>query len=84
MPSALLSAHVVEMPRLVAEESLQAAARVAVGSGTLKKGKASQLQRNWQRQTASRPPVIRPASRDGYAVQMAGLGIGVRKVPRDG
>lgn len=37
------------IPRLEARESLLASARIAVGTGSLKKGAAKDIQRRWER-----------------------------------
>lgn len=81
MPTPLLNAFAENLPRISAEESLQAAERVAVGSGTLKKGVGPRIASGWQRQADQRRVVIRPKSREMYQAQMAGLGIGVKTVP---
>jgi hypothetical protein len=39
------------IPVLTAEESLLSASRIALGSGTMKRGDARALQRAWERQT---------------------------------
>ena len=78
MPPPLLNAYAEQLPRLTAEESLQAAERTAVGSGALKKGKGKQIADRWRRQAGQRAHVLRPATREQYAAQMAGLGIGVK------
>jgi hypothetical protein len=46
------------IPRLHAEESLLAAARTAVGSGTLQNGVGQKLQREWQATAAGTPVVV--------------------------
>jgi hypothetical protein len=86
MPTPLLNAHAAQLPRISAAESLQAAERIAVGSGTLKKGVGRRITDGWQRQADQRRQVIRPKSPEMYEAQMAGLGIGVKKVKvqRDG
>lgn len=79
MPTPILSAYSRMLPVLTAEESLLATTRVAVGSGTLKKGTASSIQRAWQR--TARPTAamtIRPSSAAAYGAQMARMGLGVR------
>lgn len=86
MPTPLLNAYAEQMPRLVAEDSLRAAERIAVGSGTLKKGVGKRIADGWQKQAGQGRPVVRPKSPEMYEAQMAGLGIGVKKVKveRDG
>lgn len=84
MPAPLLNAYSEQLPRIVAEESLQVAQRVAVGSGTLKKGVGRRISETWTRQAGQRPSVVRPKSREMYQAQMAGLGIGVKMVKPDG
>lgn len=85
MPTPLLSAYVDAMPRLMAEESLREAERIAVGGGHLKRGVARNISNRWRRQAGDRGPVLaRPSSREGYRAQMAMAGVGVRMVKRDG
>lgn len=50
LPWALVEAHLEAIPRLRAEESLIAATRVALGSGTLKRADASAVHRAWSQQ----------------------------------
>lgn len=54
-----MSACVQMLPRLTAAESLLAAQRAAVGGGTLKKGKAEQIVRGWQRAAHGARPIQR-------------------------
>ena len=84
MPTPILNAYAEQLPRISAAESLQAAERVAVGTGSLKKGVGRRIADGWQRQAGKSRPVIRPKSREMYDAQMAGLGIGVKRVKRDG
>lgn len=78
----LLNAYADQVARISAEESLQAAERVAVGSGSLKRGTARQLLSAWQRAAEQRRVVIRPKSREMYDAQMRMSGIGVKRVPK--
>ena len=80
MPTPLLNQYTANLPRLTAEESLLMAERVAVGSGSLKKGKGRQIAGQWHRATGQTRHVLRPKSREAYEAQMAMAGIGV-KVP---
>ena len=80
MPVPLLNEYVENLPRLTAEESLQAAERVAVGSGSLKKGKGRQIAGQWQRATGRTRHVLKPSSKEAYVAQMAMQGIAVKKV----
>ena len=82
MPTPLLNAYSAQLPRLRAEESLLAAERTAVGTGSLKKGEGRRILAGWQRQTDQRPPVVRPRTREQYRAHMAGLGVGVKTVKR--
>lgn len=84
MPIPLLNAYADNLPRLTAEESLQAAERMAVGSGSLKKGKGKQIAGQWQRATGQTRQVLRPSSKEAYVAQMAMSGIGVKLVKPDG
>lgn len=86
MPTPLLNAYAEMLPRLIAEESLLTSERVAVGSGSLKRGQGRQIAQGWMRQTDRPRDVIRPKSKEMYHAQMAMAGIGVKKVKvaRDG
>src|SRR5688500_3605156 len=84
MPTSLLNAYAEQLPRISAEESLQAAERIAVGSGTLKRGVDRRISDGWTRQAGQRRLVIRPKSAQMYQAQMSALGIGVKLVKPDG
>lgn len=85
MPVPLLNAYASLLPRLVAEESLVAAERIAVGSGTLRPHARRQLLTSWERQTDRLAPRIRPRDRASFEAQMAMAGIPVKREPkRDG
>lgn len=84
MPLPLLDAYAVNLPRLAAEESLTAAERIAVGTGSLRKGEGRRIAHAWQRAADQRAPVIRPKGAAEYAAHMAAMGIGIRKVKPDG
>lgn len=78
MPPALLNAYIAALPRLTAEESLLAAERVAVGTGSLRRGQARRVAQAWQRATDQQTPRVRARGAAEYAAQMAGMGIGVK------
>lgn len=82
MPTPLLNAYAAGLPRLAAEESLMAAQRIAVGTGSLKKGEGRRIAEGWQRMADHHRPLVKPADEAMYRAQMAGLGIGVRKVKK--
>ena len=85
MPMPLVAAHIDAMPHLIAEESLRAVERVAIGSGRVKRGTARAVTGRWQRLANEHRYVLaRPSSRQEYRVQMAMSGIAVRTVKRDG
>jgi len=65
------------MPRLLAEESLRMADRVAVGTGSLKRGSAAKIINRWRRE-AQATARAKPISPDRLAV----MGVGIRTVPR--
>jgi hypothetical protein len=67
------------MPRLMAEESLLASARVAIGSGTADKDDARRIRKAWDHAAnGDRPtPAVKATPRDLMA-----MGIGVRTVKR--
>jgi hypothetical protein len=79
MPTPFLNAYAEQLPRLTAEESLMAANRVAVGSGSLKKGVGQRIAQGWQRSAGQGAPAIRPKGPAEYAAHMASLGIGVKR-----
>lgn len=65
------------MPRLLAEESLRAAERVAVGTGSLKPGAGARVLSRWRRE--SRPAGTTKAR---SPEMLAAMGVKVRVVPR--
>jgi hypothetical protein len=71
-PWPLVLAHLRMIPVLTAEESLLAAARMALGSGRLKRHDAQALHRQWVRQTGRERRARRPA---GSLADLAALGI---------
>lgn len=81
IPQAVVNAHVAMLPRLDAEESLLAAMRVGVGSGSLKKDAAQSIQREWSRR-ANRTPRLSPFSTLPPPHKVGAKGFGVRKVPK--
>lgn len=66
------------MPRIEAAESMLAATRGAVGSGSLKRHVASDITRRWQRQAAG--PTRRQAQKATPGLLQA-MGIAVTLVP---
>ena len=84
MPVPLLSAYIESLSRLTAEESLVAAERVAVGTGSLKRGQGKQIAGQWSRATGQTRHVLRPSSKEAYRAQMAMAGIAVKAVKPDG
>lgn len=66
------------IPVLQAEESLLTAARVAVGSGVMKRADARALQRQWERRTGRPSRRDRPPS-DPAALASLGIGIDQRE-----
>lgn len=79
MPLPLLNAYAENLSRLTAEESLLEGTRIAVGSGTLKKGVGSRIARGWERQADQQRVVLRPQGPAEYRAQMAAVGIGVKR-----
>lgn len=78
-PLWLVRAYLAMLPRLTAEESLQAAERTAMGSGALKKSAYQSVHRRWVRAAAhgmTRP--VRPRGAVDPAA-LAAMGIGVRR-----
>jgi hypothetical protein len=82
MPIPLLNAYADHMPRLSAEESLLAAERVAVGSGSLRKGVGRRIADGWRRRAQTQRMILRPTSRAQWEAQAAGVGVGVKRVPK--
>jgi len=82
MPTPVLNAYAEQLPRLSAEESLLAANRIAVGSGTLKKGEGRRIASSWQRLVGEQRVTVRSTGPAEYAAHMAALGIGVKKERR--
>lgn len=83
MPIPLLNAYAQKLPVLVAEDSLRAAERIAVGTGSFRdKHAGKRIAEGWQRQANQHRVVIRPKSKEMYAAQMAGMGIGVKSVKK--
>lgn len=74
-PIAVIRSSAAMMPRLEAEESLLAAQRASVGSGTLKADDAKAIVRRW---TEAARPDRRPQAADPGA--LAAIGIGVQAV----
>lgn len=70
------------MPRLQAEEAIDASRVVALGSGTLKQGVAGQMLRGLERQAG--PPGSRPPAVKADPAMLAAMGIGVKVVPAKG
>lgn len=79
MPTSVLNAYAEQLPRLSAEESLLAAQRVAVGSGSLKKGEGRRVAAGWERTAGQARPVLRPKGRAEYEAHMAAAGIAVKR-----
>ena len=79
MPTPILNAYAEQLPRLTAEESLLAANRTAVGTGSLKKGEGRRVAASWQRLAGEHRAVVRSKGPGEYAAHMAALGIGVKK-----
>jgi len=87
MPTPILNAYAEQLPRLSAEESLMAATRTAVGTGSLKKGEGRRITAGWTRGTDQPRLAMRPKGPAEYEAHLAAMGIGVkreRKVNPDG
>lgn len=82
MPTAMLTAYAEQLPRISAEESLLFAERVAVGTGSLKKGEGRRVASRWTKLADQRRPVFRPSTPEVYRAQMSSLGIGVKPTPK--
>jgi hypothetical protein len=81
-PRAVVRAHLLMLPRLDAEESLSAAQRVAVGTGSLKGNAGPALIRDWLRVAHRDRPSTRGMSPASLKARGKAVGIGFRKVPR--
>lgn len=81
MPTPLLNSYAEMAPRLAAEESLLTAERIAVGTGSLRKGVGRRIAHGWERQADQRRIAIRPKGPGEYAATMASVGIGVKIEP---
>lgn len=82
MPVPLLQAYLAMLPRLEAEESLVAAERIAVGTGSMTKDGRDQVIDAWR--TAAQIRIIRrPRDRVTHGAQLASVGIGLHVAPKD-
>lgn len=77
-PMAVVRACVSQMSKLRARDSIRAATRVAMGSGSLKKQDAKQISREWN-QAADWPKPPRTAAPKR---SLSGTGIGLVHVPK--
>jgi hypothetical protein len=67
------------LPRLTAEESLEAVQRTAIGSGVMPADGQRDAQRRWHE--AINPPAPRPATRQAPdPARLRAMGIGFRRV----
>lgn len=82
MPIPLLNAYAEQLPQLVAEESLLAVTRVAVGTGSVRKGEGPRLMASWTRTAGQGQAAPRPKGPAEYAARMAVMGIGVKRTRR--
>lgn len=81
MPIPLLQAHLTMLPRLEAEESIVAAERMAVGSGSMKPAPRRDVVAGWRR-AAKVDAARRATDPEGHRALAAAAGIGVRVVSR--
>ena len=58
----LVRACLTELPRLMAQESILAALRVSVGSGTLTRDSAREIHRSWSEHASPRAIVATPST----------------------
>lgn len=68
------------IPRLMAAESMQFAAAVAIGSGTLKTHDRDRIWREWSKETGELEVRRRPKTREEFLVGLAAAGITVEHV----
>ena len=71
------------MPVLQAEEAMQWATILAVGTGSLKKGEATRITREWRRRThrpGSRPQRT-PPTREQLQFSLARIGVEMELIP---
>lgn len=79
-PLAIVRSSLVMMPQLEAEEALQLATRLGVGTGSMSKDGIAKTIRAWRKAArVEAEPVKRPGPTD-----LSAIGIGVRKVKRRG
>lgn len=82
MPTPLLDAYASQVTPLHAEESLSAAERIAVGTGSLRKGMGRRIADGWSRQVDRERPKLRPQSKAEYLAHAAAAGVAVRMTPK--
>ena len=80
MPPAILDAYAMAVPALTAEESLQVAERVAVGSGSLKRGVGRRISEGWMRTVGRDRPQLRPTTKAEHQAYSQAAGVAVRYV----
>lgn len=73
LPVPIVRAFIAQLPRLEAREALHSAAQTALGSGSLQRGKAREIERRWQRQ-AEGPRERQPATTQSVWGGLASMG----------
>ena len=81
LPVGLFRRYVEMLPRLIAEESLTAMQRVAMGSGNMKEQDAKRIGQSWERMANPKPEAFQKTKADPAA--MAAAGIKVKAVKRN-
>ena len=78
IPSGVVLALLTMLPRLDAEESITAANRVALGTGSMSDDDARSVSRLWSAATAPPEPLIVKPTPEA----LSALGIPVRRIPK--
>lgn len=80
MNTVLAMGYLNAIPRLRAKESMQFAAAVAIGSGTLKKRDSDHIWREWGKETGELETRRQPRTREDFLAGLAAAGIAVEIV----
>jgi len=81
VPSALVNACAIMLPRLEAEESMLAATRVAMGNGSLQPDEANRVREQWSTATMEDVPSAVPAPVKPHTEALQFMGFAVRRIP---
>lgn len=81
-PIAIVQAHVAELPRLRAEESIRLVQGVGVGTGSLPKEQASKIANRWSRLIAGARAIRAPRTKAMVRAACERLGMAFEEVPK--